>query len=194
MNRKIALGTLAAVLVVAVAWYALLWKPTTRNLHTAQATAATAQADLSRLRVQVASLSAQDRRLPQEEHRLASLEVSVPRTVSVTTVIDQMTAVAHSAGVDLSSESQSLPTPAATSSSGSAATPGPVAGLQQLQLNLTATGSYKQVMAFLHGLGRMPRATIIQSVSIAGSTSPLTATIQAVVFYNPAPLPKVPVR
>jgi Tfp pilus assembly protein PilO len=194
VNRRILLATSAAVVLLVAAWYTVLWKPATSSLHRAQAAAATGEARLQSLTFRVASLRTEDRRLPAEERKLSALEASVPGSLEVPQVIKELAGVASRSGVQISAETQTVVASTPAASATSSAPSSPLVGLQQLQLSLTVKGSYGQVMGFLQGLGALPRATITQNVQISASSASLVATVQAVVFYDATPPPRVPVR
>jgi Tfp pilus assembly protein PilO len=203
VSRRILLVTAAVVAVLVFAWYAALWRPASASLAAARAAQATETAKVRTLAFHLSALRDEGRRLSAEEGRLARLEVAVPSSVQVPQVLDELAGAARSSHLSITQESQTLLTPPSTtgsapasSASGSATAGGAAAAaatLQQLQLSISVQGHYPELMAFLARLGRLPRATITQTLQItASSDATLDATIQAVVFFDPSAEPAPP--
>lgn len=203
MNRRITLGAVAAVVVVLVTWYMLMWSPASRRLSAERLAVSSHQAQISALDAQVASLRAQARKLPQQEAKLSIVEKAVPQKVAVSAVVDQIAALATHSGVAWTDESQAVqpPAPAATTSTKNKGAKSLVAPPRVVDLTLTVKGSYSQVTTFLAGIGRIPRLAVVDGLDISGGASkssgpahavPLTVTLQGKIFYDPSALPKAP--
>jgi Tfp pilus assembly protein PilO len=196
VNRKILLAAALAAVVVAVGWYTFLWKPTSAHLQATRAAAVASQDQLGSLRSRAAALEAERRRIPEEETKVAALEASVPRSPEVAPALRELASIERASGVLIQSESQSLPTSSTGTGTSGAASSAPV--LDQVQLGLVVQGDYRQLMSFLGRLGRLPRATVVQSVDIStgggvqSGPGALTATVQALVFYDPTAPPSRP--
>lgn len=200
MSRKILLAAAVVALAVTGAWYSFLWKPASSQLHRSRVAAATSRSNLQSLQFRARALESERRRIPAEERKLADLEVSVPRSPEVPPLLRQLAAIERSSGVSVASESQTLVTPATSpaGTTGSATSSSPATpALQQLQLTLTVNGDYAQLMHFLAKVGHLPRSTVVQTVDIAtgsgsGNAGGLTASINALTFYDASAPPRAP--
>lgn len=181
--RRIAVVAAAAALVVVAAWYLLLWGPQARKVALAHRARATAQAQVGQLRGQVGALQGLVRRIPADTASLKALEAALPNNPSLDSALLQLQQIAVSTGVGLMSVS---PTPPAGTAGGASSAPAP--GGPSITLAMSATGSYQQLTAFLSGLASMPRAVVVDRLSLSG-TSKLTAAISARIFYAGGPTP-----
>jgi Tfp pilus assembly protein PilO len=55
-------------------------------------------------------------------------------------------------------------------------------------LTLSASGTYLELMSFVKAISAVPRALVVDSLSISGTTQ-ITASINARIFYAGSPTP-----
>lgn len=184
-TRRIVGVTVAAAVVLVVAWYVALMSPQSHHLAAAHTARAAAVQKVGQLNSEVASLQAFVKQIPSDTARLAALQAAFPENPSLDSALNQLHSAAVGAGVKLSSVGPSAPGVKAAS----AATSAPQsAGGPAITLSLNASGSYPEVMTFIRDLDSMPRVLVIDQLSLAG-TSQLTATIGARIFYAGSPTP-----
>ena len=167
-----------AVLLIGV-WYLALFRPQSSALQTANAAYTQAEQQANTLQGQIASLQALERQVPADTAKLAQYDLAVPKTPNLQDILNQLHALAVTAGVELTSLNPAISAPGAASSGSS-----PGAG-NQIQLSMTINGGYNGIRGFLTGLEKMPRIIVVTQLSIGGSASTLTASISAHTFYAP---------
>jgi Tfp pilus assembly protein PilO len=181
-TRRIAVIAAAAAVLAVVVWYLALYRPQSHALASAHRARAAAEQKIDQLHSQVAALRAEVKHIPSDTARLAILNAALPKSPSLDTALDQLHRTATAAGVVLSAVGPSAPAAATHAAGGSPSSP---AGSNNpaITLNMSATGSYPQLMTFLRGLATMPRALVVDQLSLSGS-SQLTASISARIFYT----------
>ena len=205
MNRKIALLAGAAVVAVLGAWYLALWKPAGHQLAAARQQLAAAQSSRQEDALQHAALKAKAAKLPSEEAKAGLLAAAAPAGPDIAGVIDQINAIATSAGVSWQSEAQA---PSAVAGAATATTAGKAAAVPpSLTLTLAVTGTYHQILDFVHRLQTMPRLAVVTTLSLGGSgaassapgspaaapaSTALTTQVGATIYQEPTPLPRAP--
>jgi Tfp pilus assembly protein PilO len=173
----------AGTLVVALLLWVALVSPQNSKLSGLQAQQTQLQSQQTALQGKLASLRTEQRKLSTSCADLQKITTQIPSVQSPTDVDaeessfeSQFNALAASTGVALSQFSGFAPAtttataPAATTPSGS--TPGVVA----VPTNLTVTGTYSQMLAFVNGLDTFPRLFVIQKFVISfGAIAPVSA-------------------
>ncbi len=166
-QKLIALGALAAVLVVAVVWYMALWKPEGASLKTAQASLQQAQGQVATDQAQLAQLKAQVPKVKGERAVLKKLVQAVPNGPSLDQALTTLRAAARRAGVTLQSVSVPEPTGWGTPASSPAGTPASPSGPLSLGLSVAATGSQAQLLAFVRAVDAQPRLYVVNSFALS---------------------------
>lgn len=179
-TRRIGIVAVAAAAVLVIVWYVALFRPEAAKLKTAHSNYAAAQSKLVQLRSEVSSLEVLQKQIPADKQRLATLDAAVPKDPDLKDVLDQLHGAAASSGVDLSSVSpSSAPTPASSSQ----ATTG---GVGTIQLSMSASGTYPQLMAFVTQLTGMARTVAVNNLSLSnGGAATMSASLNASIFYSP---------
>lgn len=180
----------AAVVVIVALWYVTVWSPQAKNMKTARAAHAAAEAKITNLQSQMIQLRALVKEIPADEANLAALEQNVPDRPQLDAVLQQLHQDGTSSGAQVTTVTPSGVTGAsggATGSSGSGAVV--KGGTPSMALSISATGSPAQVTNFLVQLDQMQRTLVIDHIGLTGGTNPVTATIAARVFYAGQPTP-----
>jgi Tfp pilus assembly protein PilO len=172
----------AAVLVLVVAWFLVLFHPESKKLTTAHAAKAAAEQQASQLQSQVANLNSLVALVPADRQKLTALQALLPDNPQLPAALDQLQAIASSTGVVLQSVNPSVP------ASGASAPPS--SGPPAVTLAMTAGGSYPQEMAFVNALDRSPRSFVVDHLSIApAGPGKMTMQLSARMFYAGQPTP-----
>jgi type IV pilus assembly protein PilO len=158
VTRKIALGALAAAVVVTALWFLLLWRPQSGDLAAArdrEQAASAANVELTLRRDRLAATAAE---APSMEADLAALEVAVPDDPRLAELLLAANDAATAAGVDFLSIS---PTP-------------PVAAVDpahpaSVHLAVTVDGGYFQVLDYLDRLAALERIVVVDTLDLAPS-------------------------
>jgi Tfp pilus assembly protein PilO len=178
MSRKRLAVAAAAFFVVLAIWYVALWSPQGASLQKAKLSAtATLQKEVT-LKAQVASLQKQRSQVPAFRAQLAQLNQSLPANAEVDKVIDDVNAVVLKSGVTLSS----LTTPIAV---GKVAIGG--TGAIPLNMTMSVSGTYSQLIEFINQINAMPRLTVVDSFGLTepDKSGKILTTITARVFMTP---------
>ena len=185
-QKLIALGALAAVLVVAVVWYMALWMPEGASLKTAQASLQQAQGQVATDQAQLAQLKAQVPKVKGERAVLKKLVQAVPNGPSLDQALTTLRAAARRAGVTLQSVSVPEPTGWGTPASSPASPSGPLS----LGLSVAATGSQAQLLAFVRAVDAQPRLYVVNSFALSSvgntGTGHESTTFSINTFYSSA--------
>jgi Tfp pilus assembly protein PilO len=178
-TRRTLLVTAGAVAVLALLWFAFLWRPQSGRLaaaHEREAAAAAenAQLDLELSRLRAASADRAD--LLVDQGRLRS---AIPDEPALAEFILDANDVASTAGVDWLSVTPSRPVPA---EGGRPAT---------ISVDVGVDGGYFQVLDYLDRLGAMDRIVVIDSINAStggdgGATPRLSVTLTARLFTTAA--------
>jgi Tfp pilus assembly protein PilO len=105
-------GVLAAVLLLVVAWFALV-SPTRQAAAALQEETVSQQAASDQLRSRISLLKKQSEELPAQEAKLASIQQRMPSDAALPTLIRNLTTVAQAANVTVASVTPGRPTPIA---------------------------------------------------------------------------------
>jgi len=177
MTRRLSvIVAIVAAAMLAAFWF-VGWSPATSNLQKAHANATVATGQMTQLRGQVAALLTAERKAPLYRSQLNQLKQAIPDDPSYPTVIDELTSIASSSGVALSTIA-----PSVTTSASAATTSGPAT----LGLSLSVTGTYSQVLSFLTALQQQTRIYVVDSINLSGGSGPggkLSASINGDVYY-----------
>lgn len=167
MRRPPVIGLLVA-LVLALAFYFLLYKPASEEQAAIEAETATLEAQQAQLTTQIAQLRDIEARQVEINAARARLEEYIPEGPSLPSAIRQFQRAADAAGADIESvifDTPAVPDPATT---GTAAgdTGDPDTTLANIPITMTVNGGYFRVVDFFRRLEvETPRAVLVQSVS-----------------------------
>jgi Tfp pilus assembly protein PilO len=191
MNRKVILATVGAVLGVAGIWYALLWSPQSSALGKAKARTAAAVAKQSDLGIQLRGLQKAKQSLPDSQARLSRLAIAIPDDPGLADLIDQVNGAAKAAGVDFMTLTPQAPANLSKSGPGVGAKKQTTPGVDDLNLAVTAQGTYFQLNDFINRLNGLPRLIVIDTVAFSGQDK-MTLQVNGRTFLHdttPAPDP-----
>jgi Tfp pilus assembly protein PilO len=181
MIRRLGIGALGGVLLLAVVWYGVFWGPESSRLKAAQKQQSQVESNIETLTAQIAGLRAQQRQLPGDREALAQLNNAVPEGPSLDQLLTSITAAAAAAHVGL--ESIGTPAPAGWGTTAAAAAAAVASPSITLSIGINATGS-SQVLAFVSALESQPRLYVVDSFEIANVSA-------ASVRTSSAPAPKL---
>ena len=102
-TQRIALITVAALLVVVGVWYVALWRPAQSHIDSLRAQQVTAAANVETLQAQVDVLRAQERRLPAERAALVKLDEAIPADPGLDQLLKVVDNAVAEAGMTLTS-------------------------------------------------------------------------------------------
>jgi Tfp pilus assembly protein PilO len=177
-------SALAAVLVVAIfaaGWF-LLVSPKRGDAATLRKQATTEEQANQRLAEQITMLQEQQKDLPQQQAKLATLRTQIPDNPALPRLIRDLTDDSKKAGVSIDSMAPSQPValvaaPAATpvappsgSKSGAAHAAAPAATLFQVPLTLNVTGSYFELEHFVSKLENQKRSFLVSGFNIGAAS------------------------
>jgi Tfp pilus assembly protein PilO len=177
-----AAGTVVVLLLIVAAGWFLAIAPQKHKATNLGGQATAQEQANSGLRNQVAELTAKVSAVPSEEADVAAITQKIPSDPGLPDYVRELTNAAGQTGVELVSIAPSTPavvtvaaaavpaataaTPSASSAAVAAAPAVPAVTLQAIPVALTVQGGYFQIQQFTAALQRLPRSTIIGSVSI----------------------------
>lgn len=198
MRQWIVLTALGVVGILAAGWF-LLVSPQHSHASSLRAQAVSEQQSTAGVESQVAQLKQQQKGQLAQQQRLAQIADQIPDNPQLPTLIRELSAAAHKAGVSLVSLAPSQPT--AVTATTTAATTSPLA---QIPIAIQVTGSYFNIESFFQATRHMNRALLVTGFTLApgsngaGNNSTgggsgaaaaapdaLTAQVQGVVFESP---------
>ena len=202
MSRRPVLIGVAAALGVLVFWFLFLWSPQGSKITKAKERAAQAESERQELQLRIARLKSLQQAEPQKRAQLESLRVAIPDEPNLAQFILDANTAANVSGIEFLSISPSPPA-AATGPAGSGSTPpattpaAPGAGARPAVINLqmSVSGGYFQVVDFVNRLNGLSRLVVIDSLGLttgapaAAATSAstgLTVAITARMFVSAA--------
>ncbi len=182
-KKQMLLAAVAAVVVMVFAWYQVVWTGQTKSI----ARADTAKAASAAQAKQLGSRAAQLETAKADTSRaklLEKLDTAVPEEPGLSAYLRWITDLADSTHVVVPTVGHSLPAPAtggdaaaaaaapaAAPPAGATATPAAPAAPgspYQMALTMQATGSYENVLEFVHQLELSPRLVIVDSLGLSG--------------------------
>ena len=204
MRQWSVLTGLGVVGVLAAGWF-LLVSPQHAHANDLRTQAASVQQTTAGLETQIGQLTAQQKGVAAQQRTLAHIATQIPDNPALPTLIRQLSAAAHDAGVTLVSLSPGQPAPVTAAVT---STTGAPAALTQIPVAIQVTGSYFNVESFFRAVEHLDRAMMATGFTLTpnggGSGAPasagtgsgsadaanaapgaLNAQIQAVVFMSP---------
>lgn len=196
IDRRVALGTLAALVVVLLVWYFALWKPRQNEIASKKAQLATATQQYEQYKAEYQAILAgnEGSAVAQAQTQAGLLAQAIPSNVDLAGILNDVYTAGALSGVPISSITPAVPGSTTGGSSSSS---------QQEHLAISTTGRYFQIVDFIDQIQQLPRIYVISSVSLAGvsngtggvqSNSPntlftpdLTVSIAATTYYSAVP-------
>jgi type IV pilus assembly protein PilO len=179
-RRSIVIGVVAAF-VVLLLWWFLLWSPQRKKVDDAKARTDAAQQQAAQLRVTLSRLQELKRTEALKRSQIEALRVAVPDQPNLAQFILDANDAANKAGIDFLSVT---PSPPATAAAGGTTPAGAPAAVN---LAMSITGGYFQVLDFVNRLTDLPRIVVIDNLSLAaGDGSNMTVSITARMFTTSA--------
>jgi Tfp pilus assembly protein PilO len=184
LMRRVALISLAGLLVVVAGWYLVFWRSETSHLHALKTQESKAVANVSQLETQLAALRVLQREVPAEDAALGKLDQDVPQGPSLDELLDVINHAATVAGVTLASVTTPEPSgwggPSSTSTQGAASGPGP----QTMTLAISVNGNNAGLLRFITALDSAPRLFVVDNFSLnSSSQSAIGSTALTVETY-----------
>jgi Tfp pilus assembly protein PilO len=179
-RRSIIIGVVAA-LVVLLLWWFLLWSPQRKKVDDAKARTDAAQQQVAQLRVTLSRLQELKRTEALKRSQIEALRVAVPDQPNLAQFILDANDAANKAGIDFLSVTPSPPAAAAARTGTATGAPAAV------NLAMSITGGYFQVLDFVNRLTDLPRIVVIDNLSLAaGDGTNMTVSITARMFTTSA--------
>jgi Tfp pilus assembly protein PilO len=178
MRRQTVLVTAGATLAVVLLWYVFFWAPRGHGLSSAKKQARAAETKRAELQNQLTTLQGLRQKSASTRAKLEQLRIAIPDQPALAEFILDANAVATKAGIDFLSISPQPPTV------GSAAVgTTPVAGASTINMAITASGGYFQVLDWLNRLDLLPRIVVIDTLSLSAAPSAsLSVSLSARMF------------
>lgn len=205
------IGLVALTLVVAVAWFALLFNPSKAKLSEVRADVTTTKAEVASLTAKLAQLQELKKNAKELRAQAAKFTHALPSTPAVSDFIRDVQVAANDAKIDFLSVSPGLPAapataaaPAAAPAAAAPASPAPggqpvapaapaaATQLQSISVSISATGEFFAIERFLANMEGLERALRIGTFALSGGsdnpqdTKPLTLSLSVQVFMNRA--------
>ncbi len=157
MSRSAILLSILGALLVTVAWYLLLVRPTQDAISETEDAIVTAQDEEFRLTAQRAALQRIEDNMLAYLAAIGELEKSIPATPQTASLIDDLSVLAVETGVFWESGSYGNPTE--------------VEGVTYLEIpvNVNIQGQFFEVLGYLYGIADMERLIRIESIGISPS-------------------------
>ena len=201
MSRRPLLIGVAAALGVLLFWFIFLWSPQGSKISKAKDRKVAAESEQQELQLRIARLKSLQQQEPQKRAQLENLRVAIPDEPNLAQFILDANTAANVSGIQFMSISPSPPA-AATGPAGSAPAPTPspatpAAGARPavINLQLSVSGGYFQVVDFVNRLDGLPRLVVIDSLGLtagpagpqaAASSTGLSVSITARMFVREA--------
>lgn len=177
-KKQMLLAAVAAVVIMVFAWYQVVWTGQTKSIAKAGAAKAASAAQAKQLGSRAAQLETAKADTSRAK-LLEKLDTAVPEEPGLSAYLRWITDLADSTHVVVPTVGHSLPAPAtggdvaaaAAAPGGATATPAAPAApgsLYQMALTMQATGSYENVLEFVHQLELSPRLVIVDSLGLSG--------------------------
>jgi Tfp pilus assembly protein PilO len=155
-------GAIIAVVAVLAVFFLVL--PKMNEVSKTQEDLATAEAQETALRAQLASLKEAQANAPQVKAKIAELSNEVPPTADLPALIRLLTAAADGSGVDFFTVAPGNPVL------------DPAGAFSTIPTSISVTGGYFALDQFLFRLESLPRAAKVTSVAITPGTAPPGST------------------
>lgn len=186
----------AAALGVLVFWFIFLWSPQGSKISKAKERKVQAESEQQELQLRIARLKSLQQQEPQKRAQLEGLRVAIPDEPNLAQFILDANTAANVSGIQFLSISPSPPA-AATGPAGSAPAPATTpaaAGARPavINLQLSISGGYFQIVDFVNRLDGLSRLVVIDSLGLTAgpqataSSTGLSVSITARMFVREA--------
>ncbi len=165
MNRRMALslGGIAAVMVLA--WWMLMWKPAGGDLAAARKRTDQATQQINQMQVQLSRLEVIRDELPALQSQVQNLRTAIPDSPGLADFLLAAHDAEAASGLEFLTATANEPAP------------GPIPGLQVIDVQLTGNGGYYQVLDFVNRLQAMHRIMSISNITVVSANSEDTVEI-----------------
>jgi Tfp pilus assembly protein PilO len=163
----------AALVVVTLAYFLLVWRGQTGRIQDASDRADSAEQTVQQLEIELRRLQALERDAPALRERHARFDAAMPAEPRLAEFILQVQDAANASGIDWVSVNPAPPVASA------------VAGVSNIDIQMNANGGYFQIQDFLVRLEQLERALKIRTLNLsAGPTGlpNLTAALTMQMF------------
>ena len=182
MNRRVLLVGAAAALAVLVLWYLLLWSPRSSDIEKAKDRQQAAESALQELRIQAQRLEDARRSEAATRARIEQLRQAIPDEPNLAQFILDANDAANQSGIDFLSIAPTPPAAAATPAAGGAPAPA------EINLGITITGGYFQMLDFVNRVNRLTRIVVVDSLNVStGTGGELSVQLTARMFVTSVP-------
>jgi Tfp pilus assembly protein PilO len=191
-RRPVVIGV-AAALAVLVIWFLFLWSPQGSKLSDARDRKDNAEREQQELQARIDRLKSLKQDEPAKRAQLENLRVAIPDEPNLAQFILDANSAANVSGINFLSISPSPPTAGTATGAASSATPpttapeaspgaaAPAAAPAVINLQLSISGGYFQVVDFVNRLNDLPRLVVIDSLGLtSGGTGTAGATTLSV--------------
>jgi Tfp pilus assembly protein PilO len=165
VNRRHLALVSAAVVLVLVAWFLLLWSPKGAQLADARDRRTAAQDRATQLQAKLGQLQAAQRKGPALEQLAETVRSAVPSTPDLAAFLLSVDDAAAKAKVTYQAVS---PTPVQLSTTG---------GPNEIPISFTVEGGWSAVLDFMDRLVALPRVVVLDRVGLNGGTDAAATTI-----------------
>lgn len=153
-----------AVLIV-LAWWMLIWKPAGNDLAAAEKRADRANEQISQMQVQLSRLEVIRDELPALQSQVQNLRTAIPDSPGLADFLLAAHDAEAASGLEFLTATANEPAP------------GPVPGLQVIDVQLTGNGGYYQVLDFVNRLQAMHRIMSIGNITVVSANTEDTEQI-----------------
>jgi type IV pilus assembly protein PilO len=173
-RRSIAIGVIAALLVLLLWWF-LLWSPQRDDISAAKDRREAAEQQAAQLRVTLSRLQELKRTEALKRSQIETLRVAVPDQPNLAQFILDANDAANRAGIEFLSVTPAPPSAAEGTAPAS------------INLSISITGGYFQVLDFVNRLTDLPRIVVIDNLALnAGEGSSMSVSISGRMFTTSA--------
>ena len=156
LKSKVVLIVTGCVIVLLIVWWFAWMTPEANKLAAVQQQVTTNRTQLTQLNLELAALKAESKLVQKELPFLQKVTAAIPPTEDPPGIVDSLNTLANKTGCDLLSV-----TPADTPSASG------VAGLSDISVSFSISGTHKDVFAFLSSFYKMTRLMTISSVGLS---------------------------
>lgn len=153
-RETVAIGVVAMILVIVAGWF-LLIKPTSSKVSGLKKQAQQQQQDNDALQTEIAVLQSAKKKLPQDIAELNKLTQRVPQSVELPTLLRQMQQIATDSGVTLKGITPTQPS----------ALPG-AQGIDAVGISIVVGGGYAEIEQLDSSLESLSRAFLVSGLAL----------------------------
>ncbi|HEC08286.1 MAG TPA: hypothetical protein ENI86_01820 [Acidimicrobiales bacterium] len=165
MNRRMALSVGGIAVLIVLAWWMLIWKPAGNDLAAAEKRADRANEQISQMQVQLSRLEVIRDELPALQSQVQNLRTAIPDSPGLADFLLAAHDAEAASGLEFLTATANEPAP------------GPVPGLQVIDVQLTGNGGYYQVLDFVNRLQAMHRIMSIGNITVVSANTEDTEQI-----------------